>query len=83
MQAKHLIIIAIVGILALLVFNFTMSSHEETATAPPDPTPATALANNGTVGNIPKATLDKANNQINQANAETANKMAEAEKATQ
>lgn len=86
MQAKHLIIMAIVGILALLGFNLLNSSRTERAieaneanTVASTPAPT----NNGTIGNIPKATLDKANNQINQANAETASKVAELEKVAQ
>lgn len=83
MQAKHLIIIAVIGILGLMVFNFILNSHTEQAIeANKNETPiATTSSNNGTMGNIPKATMDKATSQINQANADTANKMIEAEKA--
>lgn len=90
MQAKHLIMIAILGILGLVIFNWSMSAKtqhaieaNQQASQPTADAAPPAPANNGTIGNQPKATLDKANAQIDQANAETANKMAEAEKATQ
>lgn len=85
MQAKHLIIIAIVGILALLGFSLLINARTEKAIEANTPVASTSTptANNDSVGNIPKATLDRANSQINQANADTANKMAETEKLTQ
>lgn len=88
MQAKHLIIIAIMGILGLAIFNFMIGSRtKQTVESNTPETPAATStpnnSNSNTVGDIPKATLDKATNQINQANADTADKMAQAEKATQ
>lgn len=84
MQAKHLIIIAIVGILALLGFNLLINARTEKAIEANEATPVastpTPTTNNDSVGNIPKATLDKANSQINQANQATADKMKEADK---
>lgn len=90
MQVKHLIIVAILGILGLIAFNWMQSSHNEeqiqalqadtqvkasaTAATPRDDVP---------LGQQPKATLDKANTQINQANDANADKVAQAEKATQ
>ena len=85
MQAKHLIIIAIIGILGLVAFNVINNSRTEQAMQASQTESAEATtpapANNGTIGNIPKATMDKATSQINQANADTANKMAAVEKA--
>lgn len=93
MQAKHLIIFAIVGIVALLAFNLLRGSNE------PAPVEATAVttdaapANSSTttnndiaskpLGQQPKAILDKATTEINNANQVESDKMAQVDATAQ
>lgn len=78
MNPKILIIIAVVGILGLAVFNMLIS-HKTTEALKADipKTTTTTSTNNASIGLQPKATMDKATSQINQANAETNAKMAQ------
>ena len=92
MQAKHLIIFAIVGIVALLAFNLLRGSNESTqpveATAiTTDADTADSSTNNDIaskpLGQQPKAILDKATTQINEANQAESDKMAQVEATAQ
>lgn len=84
MQPKFLIIFAIVSIAALAIFNVISSHRTEEVIAANQSSNISASVTAATpLGKQPKEMLDKANAGINQANQENANKMAEAEKATQ
>ena len=91
MNAKTMIIIAVVAGVALVIFNIAISYND------PDPvsaeiasTEATNIANtantnddiaNKPLGQQPKAILDKANNEIEQAQQLESDKMAQLENA--
>lgn len=86
MNPKILIIIAVSGILGLTIFNMVISHKTAKAIQADAPTatvttPTNTTTNNTAIGLQPKATLDKANNQIAQANAETNAKMAQVDNA--
>lgn len=83
MQAKHLIVIAVLGILALIVFNLTrspthdVSSEFEPAVAEPSVTAADETIANKPLGQQPKAIVDKASAQIEQAQQVERDRMAQ------
>lgn len=81
MNPKILIIIAVIGILGLAVFNMLISHRTTEAVKADTPKTTTTTTNNASIGLQPKATMDKATSQINQANAETNAKMAQVENA--
>ncbi len=89
MQSKTMIIIALVAGLALVIFNIAISYNEpdtvsaEIASTEVANTDNTANTNddiaNKPLGQQPKAILDKANNQIEQAQQLESDKMAQLE----
>lgn len=88
MPSKLLIIVAVIGITTLAIFNLISSHHTQQVIAAnqamlQSTSPASATVATTPLGEQPKAMLDKANAGINQANADTANKMADTEKTTQ
>ena len=94
MQAKHLIIFAIVGIVALLAFNLLGGSNnsvqpvEASAVTTDATTPATNASTNNDIaskplGQQPKAIIDKATTQIDNAQQVENDKMAQVEATAQ
>lgn len=85
MQPRFLIIFAILGIIALAIFNFISSNHTQEVIAANQANTASVTVSTAApaLGEQPKAMLDKANAGINQANTDATNKLANAEKATQ
>ncbi len=86
MQPKHIIAAALVGIVALIVFN-VLNSHSRPEVAPvqvesssgpaaQDSTTETAAPS---LGEQPKAILDNVHNNIDAAKAKEADKMAQVE----
>ena len=91
MQPKHIIIAALVGIVALIVFN-VLNSHSRPEAAPVQVESSSELAaqeSTATVsttetdapslGGQPKAILDNVHNNIDAAKAKEADKMAQVE----
>ncbi|MDO5768610.1 MAG: hypothetical protein Q4P13_03830 [Psychrobacter sp.] len=94
MQAKHLIIFAIVGIVALLAFNLLGGSNnsvqpvEASAVTTDATTPAANASTNNDIASKPlsqqpKAILDKATTQIDNAQQVENDKMAQVEATAQ
>lgn len=90
MQAKHLIIIAIVGIVALLAFNMLNGSRHnntpvEASAVTTDPSDSTTTSNSNDsisskpLAEQPKAMVDKASDSIEQAQQAETDKMAQVE----
>ncbi|WP_199508101.1 MULTISPECIES: hypothetical protein [unclassified Psychrobacter] len=91
MQPKHIIIAALVGIVALIVFN-VLNSHSrpevapvqvESSSEPAAQESAATVSNTETaapsLGEQPKAILDNVHNNIDAAEAKEADKMAQVE----
>ena len=91
MQPKHIIIAALIGIVALIVFN-VLNSHSRPEVAPvqaessselaaqDSPTPiSTTETAAPSLGEQPKAILDNVHNNIDAAEAKEADNMAQVE----
>jgi len=91
MQPKHIIIAAIIGIVALIVFN-VLNSHSRPEAAPIQAESSSEPAAQGSytpvsttetaarsLGEQPKAILDNVHNDIEAAEAKEADKMAQVE----
>ena len=76
MQPKHIIIAAIVGIVALAIFN-VLNSHSRTEATPTsiEASSDTDTSSAPSLGEQPKAILDNVNNSIDAAEAQEADKL--------